>query len=305
LADLVLLILTLCWGTSFALVKEALGSTSPGVLLSARFSIAFLALALIWAIRRPRLTPGFWRDGLLLGLFMLAGFVTQTVGLRYTTPARSGFITGLNVLVVPVIACFFLGRRVRPAFWLGTSFALAGLVLLARPFSDSAIPAEVQFGDLLTFACALANGLQVTFTSEWAPRHPLVPFVAVQVGVTLAGSLLMLPVEGVRLDLAALGRLVPVVTYLGLVMTAGAFFLMNWGQRHTTAVRAALIFALEPAAAAVFSWLYLGEPLGPLDWAGGGLMVVGVVVGELGGLFEARRGARVATEPGEAGEGTA
>ena len=91
------------------------------------------------------------------------------------------------------------------------------------------------------------------------------------------------------------------VAFTGLAMTAGAFFVMNWGQRHTTAVRAALIFSLEPAAAAVFSWLYYGEPLGPLDWAGGGLMVLGVIAGEVGGALEARaRAARAEAARAEA-----
>jgi drug/metabolite transporter (DMT)-like permease len=72
-------------------------------------------------------------------------------------------------------------------------------------------------------------------------------------------------------------------------MTAGAFFVMNWAQRHTTAVRAALIYSLEPLAAALFSHVYGGEPLGPMDWAGGGLIVLAVVAGEVGGALETRR----------------
>jgi len=288
LADLALLFLTLCWGTTFALVKQALGIASPGVFLAARFAVAAAVLGAVWAVRRPALGPGFWRHAVLLGLTMLGGFAFQTVGLRFTTPARSGFFTGLCVLVVPVVARFFLGRRVRAAFWMGAAFAVAGLLFLTRPFAEQGVPELVQLGDLLTFVCALVYGLQVTFTSEWAPRHPLVPFVTVQVLVTLAGALVMIPLEGARLDPAGLLPFAAVVGYTGVVMTAGAFFVMNWGQRHTTAVRAALIFALEPAAAAVFSWLYAGEPLGPLDWLGGGLVVLGVVVGEVGGLLEGR-----------------
>jgi drug/metabolite transporter (DMT)-like permease len=189
---------------------------------------------------------------------------------------------------------------VRPAFWIGVTFAVAGLLCLTRPFAEVQAPPAILLGDLLTFGCALVYGLQVTFTSEWAPRHPLAPLVGVQVLVTLAGALLLLPVEGARLDHAGLPRLAAIVAYLGVVMTAGAFFVMNWAQRHTTAVRAALIFALEPAGAAIFSWLYAGEPLGPLDWAGGALMVLGVVAGEVGGLLETREGTRA-----RAGEGTA
>jgi drug/metabolite transporter (DMT)-like permease len=87
-------------------------------------------------------------------------------------------------------------------------------------------------------------------------------------------------------------ELAGVVAFTGLVMTALAFFVMNWAQRHTTAVRAALIYALEPVSAAVFSWWAIGEQLGTAGWAGGLLVVAGVVAGELGGLWEARAEAR-------------
>ncbi len=287
MADAALLALTLLWGTTFALVKEALAFASPGVFLSARFGVAALALGAVWAARRDRLGPGFWRHATLLGLAMLLGFALQTVALRFTTPARSGFITGLSVLMVPVLSRWLLRRRVGAAFWAGAALALAGLLLLTRPFGAAVSPA-VRLGDLLTLGCAVAYAFQVTYTAEWAPRHPLAPFVTVQVLVTFAGALLMIPLEGARLDASGLGHLAAVVAFTGLVMTAFAFFVMNWAQGRTGAVRAALIFSLEPAAAAVFSWLHHGEPLGPLDWAGGGLMVLGVIAGEAGSALEAR-----------------
>jgi drug/metabolite transporter (DMT)-like permease len=81
-------------------------------------------------------------------------------------------------------------------------------------------------------------------------------------------------------------------------MTAGAFFVQNWGQRHTTAVRAALIYTLEPVVAALFSHFYGGEPLASADWLGGGLIVLGVVAGEVGGALEGRARAGAAS-PGE------
>lgn len=289
MADLALLVLTLFWGTTFSFVKEALEGASVGVFLALRFGVAAVVLGAIWAIRRDRVGPGFLRHGVLLGLAMLAGFWLQTLGLRFTTPARSGFITGLSVLVVPFVARFALGRRVRLASWAGVVLAVVGLLVLTRPFGD-AVTAEVRLGDLLTFGCAAAFALQVVFTGEWSPRHALAPFVAVQVGVTLLGALLSLAVEGdgPRLDPASPARFAGVVAFTGILMTAGAFFVMNWAQRHTSAVRAALIYSLEPVTAALFSAWYWKEPLGPFELAGGGLIVLGVVLGEVGGALEAK-----------------
>jgi drug/metabolite transporter (DMT)-like permease len=218
---------------------------------------------------------------------MFGGFALQTMGLRHTTPSRSGFLTGLSVLVVPLVARFFLGRRVRASSWTGVALAVAGLAVLTRPFEES-LAGAVRLGDALTIGCALAFALQIAFTSEWSPRHPLLPFVLVQVTVTLAGALLMVPVEGARLEAAGAARLAWTAAFTGAFMTAAAFLAMNWAQRRTSAVRAALIFSLEPVAAALFSHLYGGEPLVPADWAGGALIVAGVVVGEVGGALERR-----------------
>lgn len=282
MADLALLVLTLFWGTTFLLVKNVLAGTSTGAFLALRFALAAAVLGAIWLARRDRATPGLLRHGVLLGLMMFGGFAFQTLGLRHTTPARSGFITGMSVVLVPIVARFALRRRVPPFAWAGVALAVLGLLALTRPFGDD-LDAAVRLGDLLTAGCAVANALQIIYTSEWSSRHRLAPLVFLQVSVTFAGALLLLPLEPVRVDWGA--PLAATVAFLGLVMTAGAFFVMAWAQRHTTAVRAALIFSLEPVAAALFSHLVGGEPLGLWDWAGGGLIVAGVAVGEIGGAL--------------------
>jgi drug/metabolite transporter (DMT)-like permease len=291
-ADFALLVLTLFWGTTFTLVKDVLDVASPAVFLSARFGVATAVLAAIALVRRDRVTRALLRDGALLGLAMYAGFTLQTLGLHYTTPARSGFITGLSVLVVPFIARFAMGRSVKSASWVGVALAVVGLAVLTRPFGDG-IAAEIRLGDALTFGCALAFALQVVFTSEWSHRHALAPFVAVQVAVALAGVLLSLPFGTVRLDPAGWPKFAGTVAFTGIAMTALAFFLMNWAQRHTTAIRAALIFSLEPVAAALFSNVYGGEPLGVAEWAGGGLIVLGVFAGEIGSALDRGTAAEV------------
>ncbi len=289
MADLALLVLTLFWGTTFTLVKQVLAVASPGVFLAARFGTAAAVLAAVALVRRERLRAGLSRDALLLGVFMLTGLALQTMGLRYTTPARSGFLTGLSVLVVPFLARFMLGRRVRLSAWVGVLLAVAGLAVLTRPLAGE-IAAAVRLGDALTAGCAVAFALQIVFTSEWSPRHQLVPFTLAQVSVGFAGALAVLvPLEGPRLDLSGAPAFVGTVVFTGVLMTAIAFLVMNWAQRHTTAVRAALVFSLEPVAAALFSHWYGGERLSRGDWVGGGLIVFGVVVGEAGAAL--RRGA--------------
>jgi drug/metabolite transporter (DMT)-like permease len=286
-ADLALLVLTLLWGTTFHFVKAVLEVASPGAFLAARLGVAALVLAAAWLVRRERPGPGFLRHAALLGAFMLAGFALQTAGLRLTTPPRSAFVTGLSVLAVPFIARFALGRPVRSSSWAGVALAVAGLALLARPLGGGAGGA-VLLGDALTAGCAAAFGLQIAFTSEWSPRHPLVPFVLVQVLVAFAGAALLLPLEAPLLRAGGGARFAATVAFTGVAMTALAFLVMNWAQRRTSAVRAALVFSLEPVAAALFSHFYGGARLAPAEWAGGALIVLGVLAGELGALREPR-----------------
>lgn len=288
MADLALLVLTIFWGTTFQLVKEVLAGTTPGVFLAARFGTAAAVLAIVAWARRERAGKDLVRHALLLGAFMAAGFIFQTIGLRYTTAARSGFITGLSVLIVPFLARFLLGRRVRLSSWAGVALAVAGLAVLTRPFED-AFSAPVRLGDALTVGCAVAFALQVVYTSEWSPRHPLVPLTLAQVLVGFAGGVLLASVEGPVFHAGGAARFAATVAFTGVLMTAAAFLVMNWGQRHTTAVRAALIFSLEPVGAALFAHYYGGEPLSAWDWTGGALIVLGVVVGEVGGAMVAER----------------
>jgi drug/metabolite transporter (DMT)-like permease len=284
-ADLALVLLTLVWGTTFTLVKRVLDAgTSTGAFLSLRFGLALVVVAAIRAWLRPRPSPGLLRDGALLGGAMFLGFALQTAGLQYTTPARSGFITGLAVVLVPFVARFAMGRRVLAASWVGVGLAVAGLALLTRPFGGGT---ATRLGDLLTLGCALAYAFQIIWTSEFSPRHPLVSLLTVQIAVTFLGSLVLLGLGPARV--APSPELWGTVAFTGLVMTVGAFFVMNWAQRHTTAVRAALIYTLEPPAAAVFSHLVTGERLDGPALAGAALILVGVIVAEVGGALAARR----------------
>lgn len=296
MADLALLLLTLAWGSTFTLVKRVLADTTPGAFLALRFAVATAAAGAIWLVRRRRPGPSLWRHAGLLGLATFGGFAFQTLGLRHTTPARSGFITGLAVLIVPFLSRFLMRRRVAWTSWAGVGLAVAGLFLLTRPFGAD-LPASVRLGDALTAACAVSYAFQILWTSEWSARHPLALLVLGQVGVVLLGALAMASFEARAIGGGA--ALWGTVLFTGVFMTAGAFLVMNWAQRHTTAVRAALIFSLEPVAAALFSWWVGGETLGPWDWAGGGLIVLGVAAGEVGGALEAQRRHLAVAPPAE------
>lgn len=284
MGELALILLSVAWGTTFTIVDRVLASTSPGVFLSLRFAVATLVLGLAYLARGRRpATPGLLRHGVLSGLAMAGGFIFQTEGLRLTTAARSGFLTAFYVLGVPLLARGLYGRAIPRSAWAGIALATAGLAVLS---GGGAATEALRIGDLLTMLCAVSYAFQIVLVAEWSRRHDLLDLTLIQLAVTLGASLILAAAE--QRQLAAGPGVFGAVAFTGIFMTAGAFLVQNWAQRHVPAVRAALIYALEPVSAALFARFVGGDPLPPLEWLGGGMVIVGVVIGELWPLLPRR-----------------
>jgi drug/metabolite transporter (DMT)-like permease len=292
------------WGTTFVVVEDAVESMEPLPFIAGRFLLAALILGVAARVRRveagparhtgphpQRAAPHEWRDGIAAGAALGAGYVFQTVGLQYTSPSTSAFITYLLVVFVPVVGFVALRRRPHPATLAGTVVSLVGLVVLtaANGARTGGTTAGLGRGELLTMGCAVAFAVHLVLLGEVAHRHDPVRLTYVQlltVGLaTLAVDLVIRAVvalDGNRspallpLDARVLGALV----FTGVFATALAFLLMVWGQQVVPAARAALIFLLEPVFAALVSWL-TGERLTLGGVAGGGLILAGVLVAEL------------------------
>ena len=279
-ADVSLVGVTVVWGTTFVVVKLAVEAVDPLLFVALRFGLAGLVLAALrWsALRRaPRAT---WVAGLWLGLLLLAGYGFQTFGLRETTPARGGFITGLSVALVPLLDAALLRRRLGRGPTIGVLLSTLGLLALSAPLDAADWSRGSWRGDLLVLGCAFAFAMHIVGVGHYAGRHDPGAITTVQVGVVglLAG-----------LGALALGAAGPTdggvwlaVAYMGPVATALVFFIQNWAQTHTTATHTALIFTLEPVFAALFSFALYGEQLGPRALAGGALILAGVLAAELG-----------------------
>lgn len=282
-ADLALLGITMLWGTTFVIVKDALTGAGPFTFLALRFSIGAL-VALAIAGKDLRHGPSV-RAGLTLGPLLFAGFALQTVGLAHTTPARSAFITGLMVLVVPLATVVLLRRTPKPWTLVGVGLALIGLWLLTHP-RDGEIVESTLLGDVLTFGCALWYGVHLTLNERYAERVRPMAFVAVQlavIAVLSAGSSLA---ESQRIvwSLPLLGAIV----FCGVFASALAIGIQAWSMKRTTAVRTVLIFSLEPVFAAVLSVALGRESLDFEAVVGGAFVVVAVIVAEAWPYFAAR-----------------
>ncbi|HUO87068.1 MAG TPA: DMT family transporter [Thermoanaerobaculia bacterium] len=276
-----LLFATLVWGATFVVVERAIEDIAVLHLLALRFALGAVLLLPLLA-RRGGLAglAAASRDGVLIGVVLFAGFAFQTYGLLWTTPSRSAFLTGVSVLLVPAFGWLTATSPVRPAALAGTLAAAAGLWTLFRPFAGDAAPAFNR-GDALTLGCAAAFAAHVLMVERAVRRHRVTPLAVMQFLVVAA-----LAAPSLLLDPPAAGSFTPVavaaVVVTGLFATAVAFACQLYAQRRLPAVEVAVVLTLEPVAAAVLSILVGREEptLGLL--VGGGLIVAGMLLADLG-----------------------
>jgi drug/metabolite transporter (DMT)-like permease len=286
-ANALLVLIAIIWGTTFTIVHQAVDTYPALALIALRFALATAVFLPLLNQQRAALGVRGIMVGVLLGVLLFTGFVTQTLGLQYTTPARAGFITGLNVVLVPLLGLAFKQWPPQRAI-VGVCIALIGLLVLSWgchvPWLgcsiDTATRAYHQLGDVLVLACAFAFAMHIVAVSRWATSLPVMPVntvqllvVAVLASITTLVTQRSIPVPTVGVLGAAL--------FLGVIATALVFALQLQLQRYTTATHTALIFALEPVFAALFSWLWTGEELTAAIWLGGSLMLIGVLVAEV------------------------
>lgn len=277
-AELALAVVTILWGSTFVTVKAALADVSPILFIGLRFAVAAMALALIYGgkVRRTAVRGGLIAGGLLFG-----AFVCQTMGLELTTPSKSAFLTSLSVPMVPLAGSLVYRSRPKLAEVVGILVSSVGMILLtlpADPFGTGGF--VITRGDLLSFFCAVLFALHIVVTGHYSPIGGFESLAVIQATVAaVLGLSIFRFAEPVRFHMTP--GVVAAVVVTGLVMTALAFTTMAWAQQYTSATRAALIFTLEPVVAWLTSWILTGESLANRGKVGAGLILAGVVLGEL------------------------
>ena len=265
-----LVLITIIWGTTFVVVKEALDTIPVALLLALRFTLA--GLTLLWApFDRRSIVPA-----LILGVLSFGGFATQTIGLSITSASNAAFITGLSVILTPLLGAMFWGKRLAPRVYLAAVVALAGLALMTLRDGVAAINA----GDVWVLLTALSYALYIVYLGEVAGKVRATSLVMMQhIPMALLAWLWAAP-QVHLLPSVPIGTYLAIV-YLAVVATALVGLLQTYAQRVVPAHVAALIFVLEPAFAALFAFILLGEQLGVWGLAGAGLMLVAMIVAEL------------------------
>jgi drug/metabolite transporter (DMT)-like permease len=267
-----LIAVTAVWGVTFVQVKDAVELYPLFAFLAVRFAIATATLAVPAAGRLRTLGRGGLGAATLLGLLLASGYALQTEGLQRTTVSGTGFVTGMYVVLTPVIALLLFRARIGVAAWGGVALSTAGLVLLAG-IHGSAV------GDLLVLGGAAVYSLQIVLMERYAPRHDAIAFTAVEMAAACAGLLVVAVARG-ELGVPHGWTVWGALLVTGIFASALAFLAQTWAQRRTSATRTALAFAMEPVFAALFGYTLDGDRLGAFGWGGCAAIMAGIVLAE-------------------------
>jgi drug/metabolite transporter (DMT)-like permease len=264
------LMVTAVWGWTFVLVKDAVTQYPTLPFLQIRFALALVVMVAV-VHRRP--TRRELKIGAIIGAVLAAGYLTQTAGLTITSPGNAGLITGLFVVLTPLLSRLF-GAPIHAWTWIATLASLGGLLLLTGG------PSGMNVGDLLVLACAVLFALHIVLLGRWSPGTSSGPLAMVQMGMcTLlfsAGGTWSLRPPSSEVWFA--------IVVTGLFASAFAYFIQTWAQAHITANRTALILATEPAWALVAAFVLAGQRFGVVQAIGAALVLAAIVGHELASL---------------------
>lgn len=247
-ADILLILITMIWGASFPLMKIVLAYIPAYSYLSLRFLLAGIVMAFLFRRHMARISRRALLYGCIIGLFMFGGMAFQVVGLYTTTASNSGFITGLNVVIVPIIASVLLKKKPDRASLIGVLMAFAGLFFLSGGLSFN-----FNFGDFLTFLCAICWALQIIAIDKFTETEDPVLLAVIQLFFVSIASSVFWIASDLGKPFVINKTVVFILLFTAVLGSALGFGGQTIAQKYTTPSHTALILTAEPVFAAIFA----------------------------------------------------
>ena len=284
-----LLLATVIWGGTFVIVKESLNDISPMLFITFRFSLAAILLLPFVLTRKKLFNKKLLVGGSIVGLFLFLGFATQTVGLKFTSASRSGFITGAIVLFVPILQLVIAKRTPKNGAIIGTVLVFLGLSFLSSGGDSifnlfSEIGENFNFGDFMTLMCAIFFAFQIVYIDVVSRKYDfwLLTFIELSV-VALLGILFTLILDVTELEKI---KLIPTdylwfgILYTGILATFVNISIQTKFQKEVSPTKAGIIYSFEPLFAATFAFFLLNEKITNFGFIGGALIFLGLLISE-------------------------
>ncbi|MDP8011787.1 MAG: DMT family transporter [Thermoplasmata archaeon] len=266
-----IIIATLLWGVTFPIMKIAVVSISPVLLTLIRFAIASAILFAIFFKRIVSSSIGSALSGLFIGVFLYFGYYFQIVGIVFTSAMHSTLITGLYIIISPILAFFMLKEPLDKKVIISLILALIGLFLIT-----GILITVVNIGDILTFFSAISYSFQVVLVDKYSKKYDPLVLTFYQILMVVPLGLIFLPFSGYSVSWN--NDVIFSIIYLSIFATAIALLLQNFGQKGLDSATASMVFALEPVFGVLFSILLLHETMGILQILGGVLMISAMII---------------------------
>ncbi|MED1467979.1 DMT family transporter [Bacillus salipaludis] len=284
IADISLLLVTLVWGTTFVLVQNAIDLLEPFSFNGVRFLIAALLLficLILFDKKQLRLLNGkMLLSGVFIGFWLFLGYATQTIGLLYTTSSKAGFITGLSVVLVPLLSIFLAKQYPSLNAIFGVTTATIGLFFLTMTDVTG-----LNIGDGFVLVCAISFAMHIIMTGKFSSKYPSLLLTVIQITTVAVLSIISSFIfEDWKRSLDP-GILLSNDVFIAIIITsvfatAAAFLIQTNFQKYTTATRVALIFAMEPVFAAVAGYFWAHDRLSISALFGCILIFAGMIIAE-------------------------
>lgn len=275
-ADIALFFVTIGWGASFLLTKNSLSYLQTFNFLAIRFFIAFVLSSLVFIKKMIKINKKSLKYGVILGLILYAVYAFQTLGLNYISVSRSAFITGVNVILVPIFSAYMMKNKLAKKTIFSTVMAFLGLALLT-------LNSEIQgicIGDVFTLICAILFALYIIYVGKYDKEVEAVSLAVLQLGVvSLLSFITSIIIEQPTIPTETNAWINIII--LSVICTSGAYIVQSVAQKYTSPTHTALIYTCEPVFAAIFGYYICDVVLGVRGTIGAILIVFGMVMSEL------------------------
>ena len=273
-AVIALLFVGFVWGAAFVLMKDAIEQQPYMDFLATRFTVAALAMALL----RPRVSLNFAKGdigfGALIGTVLAVGYITQTIGLEATTAAMSGFLTGLYVVLTPLLAWLVLKQKISLKIAIGAILAAIGLGIL----SGAAESVEFQIGQLWLIACAVMYAVHILLLGKYGQGRDSYRFAMLQIAFVAIVTWVFALLDGYQAP--GNGSVWFAILFTALLSTVFAFWVQTWAQTILEASRVALLITSEVVFTAIIAVAVGQEPATAAMVIGGSVMLVAMLLVE-------------------------
>ncbi len=288
--EIALLMITVIWGATFPIIKESLNDSTPFAFVAVRFSIASLILLPFFLKKVKHLDKKTLKAGLVLGVLMFGGFITQTIGLNHTTATKSGFITGSAVVMIPFLQFYMEKKIPTKGAIFGTLLVFTGLLFLSSGGTDimnfvSDLGGSFNFGDFMTLICAVIFAHYVVYIDIYTNKYDFLFLFALQIFTTAFLAIISTAFlettnfAEVKFDLTE--SLLFGLLYTGILATVGNIGVMTKFQKFVTPTKAGIIYSFEPIFAAIFAFFLLNEKISNFGFIGMALIFLGLIISEI------------------------